>query len=180
MPLATIKVHAYTLQECLLLTDRNIELWASKARLAAVHGQLDEARWTPFSYWSASTQFGFLPPIGGRRTTTRRVHRALQRIRRRLAACVVDWRSRPIPLWTFGKIDAIKRAAEANVRYTEWDLEKTRQQTRMDVRRAYFGLMLARDMQYIATDVLQRLDRAIEASRRSSKRGTRRSKRWIV
>jgi outer membrane protein TolC len=47
------------------------------------------------------------------------------------------------------------------VRVQEWDLEKTRQQIRMDVRRAYYGLMLSRDMQYIANDVLGTLDKAI-------------------
>src|SRR5689334_11502380 len=65
-PMATIKPHAYTLQECLLLAERNHPLlWASRARLAAVHGELDEARWTPFSYWGLNASAGFLPPLGG-------------------------------------------------------------------------------------------------------------------
>src|SRR4051812_47538390 len=51
-PIATIKPHAYTLAECLSLTERNHpQLWASKARLAYVHAQLDEAKFTPYSYW---------------------------------------------------------------------------------------------------------------------------------
>src|SRR5262249_27202688 len=66
-----------------------------------------------------------------------------------------------VPLWTFGKIESVKKAAEGRVRVNEWDLEKQRQQIRMDVRRAYFGLMLTRDMQYIASDVLGKLDKAI-------------------
>jgi len=128
MPLATIKFTRTRCKECLLLTDRNHpNLWASKARLAAVHGQLDEARWTPFSYWSASTQFGFLPRSEGRRTTTRR------RTPCSTKGFGEGWQPAwsigvrgTIPLWTFGKIDAIKRAAEANVRYTEWISRSTR------------------------------------------------------
>ena len=50
-PIQTIRTHAYTLSECLLLAERNApQIWAAKARLASAHGQLDEARWTPFSY----------------------------------------------------------------------------------------------------------------------------------
>src|SRR5690348_1818583 len=46
-PIATIKGHAYSLDECLLLADRNHpNLWAARARLAVTHAQLDEARWT--------------------------------------------------------------------------------------------------------------------------------------
>jgi outer membrane protein TolC len=48
------------------------------------------------------------------------------------------------------------------VRLGQWELEATRQQVRMDVRRAYYGLMAARDAIYIADDVLDRLSRMIE------------------
>ena len=65
-PIATIRPHAYTLSECLSLSERNHpNLWAARARLAFVHAQLDEARWTPFSYWSANATTGVLPTIGG-------------------------------------------------------------------------------------------------------------------
>src|SRR4051794_19183974 len=48
-PIATIKPHAYSLQECLTLAERNHpQLWAARARLAFVHAQLDEAKWTPY------------------------------------------------------------------------------------------------------------------------------------
>jgi outer membrane protein TolC len=68
-----------------------------------------------------------------------------------------------VPLYTFGKITNARDAATANVRVTEWDFEKLRQQARMDVRRAYFGLMFARDARYLAGEVRDRLDKAIAA-----------------
>jgi outer membrane protein TolC len=43
----------------------------------------------------------------------------------------------------------------------EWDLERWRQIARMDTRRAYFGLMLARDARYIIDDALGRLDKVM-------------------
>jgi outer membrane protein TolC len=66
-----------------------------------------------------------------------------------------------LPLYTFGKIDAGKRAAEAQVRVSEWDLEKWRNFARMDVRRAYFGLQFSRDARYVVDDTIGRLDKAI-------------------
>ncbi len=163
-PLATIKPHAYTLQECLLLADRNHPLlWAARARLAGVHAQLDEARWAPFSFWHMNARFGYLAPIGGTPYYNASPYTVLYQ------GCCDGWQpafsigvNGTIPLWTFGKISTIKAAAQAQVRYNEWDLEKQRQQIRMDVRRAFYGLMLARDMQYIATEVLQQLQKAID------------------
>ena len=63
-------------------------------------------------------------------------------------------------------------AADANVRVSEWDMEKWRQQMRMDVRRAYYGLQLARD----AKDVAARRARpARQGARRGSKTSSRRA-----
>lgn len=162
-PLATIKLHAYPLQECLLLAERNApQLWAARARLALVHAQLDEARWTPFSYWSMNSTVGYAPPVGGTAFYNASPYTVLYR------GFGDGWQPLftvgirgTLPLYTFGKIEAIKKAAEGRVRVNEWDLEKQRQQIRMDVRRAFFGLMLARDMQYIANDVLSKLNKSI-------------------
>ena len=162
-PLATIRPHAYSLQECLLLAERNApQLWAARARLAAVHGQLDEARWTPYSYWSMSSTFGYLPPVGGTPFFNATPYTQLYR------GFGDGWEPAfglgvrgTVPLYTFGKIDSIKKAAESRVRVNEWDLERTRQTIRMDVRRAFDGLMLSRDMQYIANDVLTYLAKAL-------------------
>ena len=163
MPVATIKTHAYSLSECLLLADRNApQLWAARARLAAVHGQLDEARWSPFSHWSLSSTFGYLPPIGGTPFYNASPYTLLYQ------GFGEGWQPAfsvairgTVPLWTFGKIESVKKAAEGRVRVNEWELEKNRQQIRMDVRRAYYGLMLTRDMQYVANDVLSKLNKAI-------------------
>lgn len=162
--IATIRPRAYTLSECLALADRNHpNLWAAKARLAAVHAQLDEAKWTPYSFWSASATGGVLPPLGGTPFYNATPFTVLNTGPGDGWQPFLQFNVRgTIPLFTFGKIDNIARSAAAQVRFNEWDLEKARQQVRMDVRRAYFGLMLARDAKYIGTDVLSRLDRGLE------------------
>lgn len=161
--LATIRTHAYTIDECLLLAERNApQIWAAKARLASAHGQYNEAKWTPFSYWSASSQFGYLPPIGGTPFYNASPYTLLyQGFGEGWAPAFQIGISGQMPLYTFGKIESVKAAAAGRVRVQEWDLEKQRQQIRADVRRAYYGLMLARDGQYIAADVLGKLNRAI-------------------
>ncbi len=164
-PAATIKLHPYSLSECLALADRNHpNLWAARARLGAVHAQLEEAIYTPYSYWSANSTFGVLPPVGGTPFYNNVPRSVLNQGLGSGYQPFLQFGIRgTIPIYTFGKIDSIKRAAEAQVRYNEWDLEKARQQVRMDVRRAFFGLMLARDAVYIADDVLGQLNKYIDS-----------------
>jgi outer membrane protein TolC len=50
-------------------------------------------------------------------------------------------------------------------------MEKARQSMRMDVRRAYYGLQLARDVTYIAKDATDRLDKAINGVREKLAKG---------
>ncbi len=163
-PIATIRPHAYSLAECLALAERNHPyLWAARARLGVAHAQLDEATTTPYSYWSASATTGVLPTIGGTPFYNAVPRSALNKGFGEDFQPFLQFGVRgTLPIYTFGKIDSIKRAAQAAIRYNEWDLEKYRVQTRFDVRRAFFGLMLARDALYIADDILSKLNKAIE------------------
>jgi outer membrane protein TolC len=165
---ATIRPRTYTLEECLAAADRNYpNLWAARARLAFVHGQLDEAKWTPWFQWSAASNFGVSPPINGTAvysssTLTARNITGIESLPQPFFTFSVNG---TLPLYTFGKIDSARQAAEAQVRVNEWDLEKYRQLVRLDVRRAYFGLQLARDARYVIDDGISRLDKAIQGIR---------------
>jgi outer membrane protein TolC len=66
-----------------------------------------------------------------------------------------------VPLYTFGKIDGAIQAAQANVRVSEWDMEKSRMEMRLDVRRAFYGLSMARDVRVVIADAMDRLAQAI-------------------
>jgi outer membrane protein TolC len=166
-PIATIKPHAFTLAECLALADRNFpNIWAARARLHYAHAQLDEAKWLPFWNWNASSNFAVLGPINGtpQYTSTPQSARNTDLFNGIQPLWSVDFNG-AIPLYTFGKITAGREAAEANVRLNEWDLEKWRQQARMDVRRAFFGVMAARDGRYILSDATDRIDKAIQETK---------------
>lgn len=160
----TVRGRTYSLAECLALTDRNHpNLWAARARLAWWHGQLDEAKWLPFSQWNAGADFGVLPTIGGIPIyTTAPASVVSPGVFEGLQPTTRTWINGTIPLYTFGKITAGREAAEAGVRVSEWDLEKTRQSLRMDVRRAYFSALLSRDAGYLVNEIIDRIQRAIQ------------------
>jgi multidrug efflux system outer membrane protein len=161
---ATIRTHAYTLTECLALADRNFpNLWAARARLALAHAQLEEARWTPWFQWFAQSSFGVAPTLSGtvvfpQSNLSNRNITSIGNLEPFLGFGL----SGVVPLYTFGKITSALDAADANVRVSEWDMEKARQQMRMDLRRAYYGVQLARDAKEVFSDALDRLDKGIK------------------
>src|SRR5580658_1875197 len=124
--------HTYSLAECLALTDRNHpNLWAARARLAYVHAQLEEATWVPFWQFTANVGVGILPSLYGSVgfAGTPEANRSLTTTSGIEPLFHFDL-SGAIPLYTFGKITSVKDAAKAQIRVTEWDLEKVRQQAR--------------------------------------------------
>jgi outer membrane protein TolC len=154
----------------LALVERNHpNLWAARARLAFSHATLDEAKWAPYSQWYSELQGGVVPsslyqgkPPGGWEPIVN-----------------LDVRG-GVPLYTFGKITNARKAAESNVRVSEWDMEKVRQQTRHDVRRAYFGLMLARDARYLLSEIRDRLRSAKDGIKKRLDRSEAGIAEWDV
>jgi outer membrane protein TolC len=67
-----------------------------------------------------------------------------------------------IPLWTFGKMTNLWRAAEAQIGVGDGDVAKQRNQIKMDVRRAFYGLQLARDSLDLLGEAVEKLDKALE------------------
>jgi outer membrane protein TolC len=154
----------YTLADCLALVDRNHpNIWAARARLGVARGQLDEARFLPYFQWSATASTGVLPNIAGSLLYTQSSPFAINPTfitgYEPFFAFRVDI---AVPIYTFGKISSGLDLASANVRVNEWDVERSRQAARMDVRRAYFGAMYARDARYLSKEVIKKLDKAIE------------------
>ena len=64
------------------------------------------------------------------------------------------------PLLTFGKIENYTEAAQGNVDVKRGDVRLQRIQTRMQVTRAYYGYLTARDSRQLIEDLLSRVDKA--------------------
>ncbi len=168
-----LKPHRFTLSECLALADQNApQLAAMRAQLDMVHSQLEEARWAPYFNWTLQVGGGVLPPITGTPFYTSSTASALStQVNGGIQPFLRVDLNGNIPIYTFGKIEGTLDAAKAQVRVKEWDVERIRLDLRRDVRRAYYGLMFARDAAYLAEDVRKKLEAATGKMKEKLDRG---------
>jgi outer membrane protein TolC len=147
----------HTLPQILELAERNHpNIAQARAKIAQARAQLDEAHFAPFSQFKLTGGVAIAPVLGGNNTYSPNTDISLT------SSLGVAWRvgiDGVIPVWTFGKITNLWDAAGANVRLNEATLEKERDAVRVDVRRAFFGLQLARDSQLLLKDVRSALDK---------------------
>jgi outer membrane protein TolC len=132
---------------------------AARARLLGVRAQLDEAYRTPFGQFKMTGGVGLAPTVLGNNIFSPNTDVSLT------SSLGLAWRASVdgvVPIWTFGKITNLWAAAEANVRLNEATVEKERDAVRLDVRRAYFGLQLARDSALLLRDVRKAVKRAVD------------------
>lgn len=143
--------HVFDLRRILELAERNHpNVAASRARLLQARAQLDEAHFAPFSQFKMTGGMALAPTISGNNVYSPNTDVSLT------SSLAAAWRVNidgVVPLWTFGKIHDLWDAAGAGVRVQEADVEKERDAVRVDVRKAFFGLQLARDSRLLLRDV---------------------------
>jgi outer membrane protein TolC len=148
------------LARCIEMAERNHpNIWAARARLKAMEAQLDEARWAPFSQFTLSGGLGLAPTLRGNALYSPNTDVSLS------SSMGLGWRigfDGLIPIWTFGKLSSLSDAAQAQAQVGEGDIVKQKGLVRMDVRKAFFGLQLARDSLQLVGDVISKLDTAVE------------------
>jgi outer membrane protein TolC len=146
------------LPRILALADRHHpQILESRAKLAMVRAQLDEAHWAPFSQFRATGGVALVPEIQGSHIYSPNTDVSLT------SSLGMAWRvgvEGVLPLWTFGKIGHLWDAAAANVKVHEAAVEKERDLVRLEVRRAFYGLQLARDAKLLLVDVRKQLEAA--------------------
>jgi outer membrane protein TolC len=164
-PAASGSAHAAgaSLARCLYLADRNHpDLLAARARLGRVRAQLLEAYSAPYMNFTATGGLALAPTVLGNSTFSPNTDVSLT------SSLGMAWRAGidgVLPLWTFGKITNLWDAAEAGVRVSEAEVDVTRDAIRFDVRRAYFGLQLARDALALLDDAQGKMDEAVDKLR---------------
>ncbi|HVY44937.1 MAG TPA: TolC family protein [Minicystis sp.] len=145
------------LPHILELADRNHpNVAAARARLLQARAQLDEAHFAPFSQFQLTGGVAIAPQLLGNNVFSPNTDVSLS------SSLGVAWRAGidgVLPLWTFGKITNLWDAASANVKVVEADVEKERDAVRVDVRKAFFGLQLARDSLGLLQDVKRQLEK---------------------
>ncbi|MFT5741316.1 MAG: outer membrane protein, partial [Gammaproteobacteria bacterium] len=66
------------------------------------------------------------------------------------------------PLATFGRLENYEQAAQQNIVIKQQDVELQRDAIRLDVVRAYYGYLTARDSRFLLEDTRERLSSALE------------------
>lgn len=147
----------YSLPRVLELTDENHpNIAMARARVKQARAQLDEAHWAPFSQFKLTGGVALVPNLSGNNVYSPNTDVSLT------TSLGVGWRAGiegVLPLWTFGKISNLWEAAGANVKVNEAGVERERDAVRVDVRKAFFGLQLARDSQLLLKDVRSAVDK---------------------
>ncbi len=156
----TVKKNVLTLKDCILLADQRApQIKMAADRLAMAHAQLDEIKWIPWSQWSASGGVAMVPEIRGTSVYSPNGDISIS------SKLGTAWRvgvEGVVPLYTFGKIEHSTAAAKAFVDVALNDVQKTKNLVHHDLRRAYFGLQLARDGRYLLEQAKGKLDDAVK------------------
>ena len=148
----------YDLPHVLELADHNHpNIAASRARLEQARADLYEAHFEPFGQFQMNGGVALAPTLRGNNVFSPNSDVTLT------TSLAVGWQAGiqgVVPLWTFGKIENLWDAAGAAVHLKEADVERERDAVRVDVRKAYFGVQLARDALVLLKDVHGALDSA--------------------
>ncbi|MBN1655259.1 MAG: TolC family protein [Deltaproteobacteria bacterium] len=133
---------------------------ATNHNIAAARARLNEAWVSPFFQFDVTTSFGLAPEARGTSAVTAEDSQ-LPVDNRWLPVFKTEVKG-AIPLWTFGKLSAARQAARAAVRGAELDRDQKKAELLFDVRRAYYALQLALDIQQMISEGRNKLANAVE------------------
>jgi outer membrane protein TolC len=131
---------------------------AAEADIDAAQARLNEARLSPFMQFQGEARFFVAPGARGTATFSPDPQ--------------IPW-SNPwgpggelgiegaIPIYTFGKYRAGKKAARAGITAAEYERDRTLARVVFDVRRAYFGTQLSLDLQAMISEGKDKLRNAV-------------------
>jgi len=151
------RVRALSLKRCLELAALNYpKVQEARARLAQKRAQLDQSYSAPYSDFTMTGGLGPAPSVRGTSVYSPDTDKALS------STMGVAWQlnvTGAIPLWTFGKITNLWEAANAQVRVGENEVKKEQNDAKLTVRRAYYGVQLARDALSLLREAAGRIDK---------------------
>lgn len=132
---------------------------AAYADLDSYKARFERARWTWFPAIKLTALFG--GPLGQRKLACpddpncvrleNTEGTGLGDLSKQVSFAVGGRVEATVPLYTFGKLDALNSAAEAGVKAGKADIYRAKQQVAMEVRKAWYGWLLARE----AVDILE-------------------------
>ncbi|HEX4475633.1 MAG TPA: TolC family protein [Polyangiaceae bacterium] len=161
--------HAYTLAECLRFAESNYpKVHEAGAQLDRMRAQLFEVRMLPFGGFTATAGVALAPTVSGTAFYSPNTDAAIT------SSMALAWRvgiDGAVPLWTFGKISNAIDAAKAQVKVGEENVQKSKNEVRLTVRQAFYGVELARDARSLVDDALERVDKYLPRVEEKVKNG---------
>jgi outer membrane protein TolC len=149
-----------TLKQCIDLASTNYaSVREARARISFVEAKLYEARTAPFSDFTATAGVALAPTVRGTSVFSPDTDTSLSNNMALAWQVGIDG---TIPLWTFGKIDSLGRAASAQVEVREAELHKVQNEVKLSVRKAYFGVLFARDALALVREAEATIDRHLD------------------
>ncbi len=149
----------YSLEECLKLAVANYpKVHEARAKLAHKRAQAWEARTRPYSEFTLTAGLALAPTLRGTNIFSPDSDVTLS------SDMALAWQfglDGVVPLWTFGKIDSLWDAADAQVKVGEHELAKEKNDIKFAVHQAYYGVKLARDSLVLVKDALDRIGKYV-------------------
>ena len=168
-PLTSTNLAGYSLERCLALTLRNYpRIHEARARLGYRRQQQVQSWSQPYSEFNITGGLGLAPEVRGTPIYSPDTDVALS------SHMGVGWTigiDGIVPLWTFGKITNLWDASAAQVKVAEQDVEREKNNIKLDVRRAYYGVQLARDAIALMREAESRIDKYLGTLEKKVKAG---------
>lgn len=167
--LTRLRQPVYDLKRCLALAELNYpKVHEARARLAQKRAQRWQARTAPFSDFTITSGLALVPSIRGTAVYSPDSDVPIS------SDMGLAWQAGiegVVPLWTFGKITSAWDAADAQVQVGEHEVRKEKNEVRLSVRRAYYGVLLARDALALVEEGLGRVNKYLTRLEQSVAQG---------
>ena len=159
----------YDLERCLEMARSNYpKVRQAQAGLRKKEADRAFARRAPFSELKASGGAALVPSLTGTNVYSPNTDVSVSSNMSLAWQAGVEY---VFPLWTFGKIDSAWDAADANVTVGEHELRKAKNEVMVEVRRAFYGVQLARDALALAHEAERRIDKHLGRMERAVAKG---------
>lgn len=152
----------WNLEECLgFAMENNAEIREARRGLEAAQGQRGQARAAYFPQMSVTTLLGPSPRARGDAVFSPDTDNLSGLDFGKISFFTKTDLTITQPLFTFGKLRGFSRAASRGVRVEEARIEEVRQRVSLQVKEAYYGLLLASGLKSVAEEIEGELTEAL-------------------
>ena len=160
VPAASAPRVVYGLKRCLELAEQNYpKIHEARAKLAQKKAQYAQAQTQPFSEFTFTSSAFTAPEVRGTSLYSQSSDIPID------SKWGMGWQigvEGTLPLYTFGKITNLWDAAQAQIKVGENEVSKEKNDLRLGVRRAYFGVLLARDALMLVREARERVEKYVK------------------